>query len=140
MVTAPRRFSTSWWLVLTIATLACGAATYMLLSDYRLEKSLWLACWLGLTLLGDVLVAISMEAVAPTKVRVGPGDRHLDEDLVHEVALVVADFNEAGKGRVSIRGETWNAMVAPDATSKPCSGMKVQVVDRDGLTLIVKPR
>jgi membrane protein implicated in regulation of membrane protease activity len=140
MLTAPRRFSASWWLVLAIATLVCGAGTFQLLSEYRLEKSLWLACWLGLTLLWDVLVAIWMEAVAPTRVRVGPGERHLDEDPVTEVALVIADFNAAGKGRVSIRGETWDAVTDPGSTIRLCSGMKVEVVDRQGLTLIVAPK
>jgi membrane protein implicated in regulation of membrane protease activity len=81
-----------------------------------------------------------MEAIAPTKVSIGPGEKHLDSDPASETATIMSGFDSISYGQVSVRGETWRAIRAPDDTGNLTTGMSVNVVDRDGLTLVVSTR
>ena len=57
------------------------------------------------------------------------------EELIGKVMRAETDINEDG-GTIKIRGEIWNARtVAGEHIAK---GEKVEIIDRDGLTLIVK--
>ncbi len=134
----PRRFSTQWWLVIGAATLIVGAAAFLLLrygTGLGLEQLI--LYWLLITFLGDVITAVSMEAVAPTRVTIGPGDRRLDADAPEERAVVVCAFDDSGHGKVRIRGETWRARQVAEDGARPETGGQVRIVDREGLTLIV---
>ena len=132
----PKRFSRDWWLTILVVTLGISVATFLLLRGRDLHPGeLVLAC-LGLSFLGDVVTALSMEAIAPTRVTIGPGDRQLRDDLPTELALVVSEFDGAGVGRVRIRGETWRAR-GSRAGFRPTLGTRVRVINRDRLTLIV---
>ena len=134
----PLRFSHRWWLIIGATTLVIGAAAYLGLQYWTtlaLEQLIFY--WLIITFVGDVITAVSMEAVAPTRVTIGPGDRQFDTDDPAELAVVVFGFDDAGEGRVRIRGETWRARQAKDDTTRLGSGAAVRVVDRDGLTLVV---
>lgn len=91
---------------------------------------------LGVSFLGDVVTALSMEAIVPTRVTIGPGERQSRHDLPAERALVASEFDDAGMGRVRIRGETWRARGSSPGF-RPALGSRVRVIDRDGLTLIV---
>ena len=133
----PLRFSRRWWLVIGIATLVIGVVAYFVLRNWTaLALEQLILYWLIITFVGDVITAVSMEAVAPTRVTIGPGDRKFDADDPSELAVVVG-FDEAGQGRVRIRGETWRARQAEDDTVTLESGTAVRVVNRDGLTLVV---
>lgn len=134
----PARFSRRWWFIIGITTLVIGAAAFLVL---RFATGLTLGqvvlYWLVATLVGDVITAISMEAVAPTRVTIGPGDRRLDTDFPAELALVDSTFDDSRNGRVRIRGETWWARQATDDMTSLEAGSQVRVIGRDGLTLIV---
>ncbi|MHC1610183.1 MAG: NfeD family protein [Candidatus Methanospirareceae archaeon] len=65
------------------------------------------------------------------KVRVG------GEELIGEVTRAETEINEDG-GTVKLRGEIWNARTGAGEEIK--KGEKVEVIDREGLTLIVKRR
>ncbi len=132
----PKRFSRDWWLAILIVTVGLSAATFLLLRDRGLNASELVLYCLGISLLGDVVTALSMEAIVPTRVTIGPGDRRLKDDLPTELALVVSEFDGAGVGHVRIRGETWQAR-GSDVGFRPMTGSRVRVIDRDGLTLIV---
>ena len=133
----PVRFSRRWWLVIGTATVIVGAAAYLALQYWTaLSLEQLILYWLIITFAGDVITAISMEAVAPTRVTIGPGDRQFDADDPMELAVVVG-FDDDGRGRVRIRGETWRARQAEDDHSSLESGAEVKVVARDGLTLVV---
>lgn len=133
----PLRFSRRWWLVIGVATLIVGAAAYLVLQHWTaLSLEQLILYWLVITLAGDVVTAISMEAVAPTRVTIGPGDRQFAADDPVERAVVVG-FDADGRGRVRIRGETWRARQADDDHASLESGAEVKVVARDGLTLVV---
>lgn len=132
----PKRFSRDWWLAILVVTAAISAASFLLLRGRGLHPSeLFLYC-LAFSLFGDVVTALSMEAIVPTRVTIGPGDRQLRDDLPTELALVVSAFDDDGVGQVRIRGEIWRAR-ASRVGFRPVVGSNVRVIDRDGLTLIV---
>ena len=134
----PRRFSPRWWLVIGAATLIVGAAAFLILRfGTGLGITQMIVFWLIITFVGDVITAASMEAVAPTRVTIGPGDRRLDADAPEERAVVVSVFDDSGHGKVRVRGEIWRARQAAEDRTRPQAGERVRVVDRDGLTLIV---
>lgn len=134
----PLRFSRRWWLVIGATTFVIGAAVFLVLRYWTaLALEQLILYWLIITFVGDVITAISMEAVAPTRVTIGPGDRQFDADHLAEVAVVVVGFDDAGQGRVRIRGETWRARQAETDRVSLQSGTEVRVVARDGLTLVV---
>lgn len=132
----PKRFSRDWWLAILVFTVGFGAVAFLLLRGRGLNSGELLVYCLGFSFLGDLVTALSMEAIVPTRVTIGPGDRELRHDLPAERALVVAEFDETGVGHVRIRGETWQARGSSPGF-RPISGSLVRVIDRDGLTLIV---
>lgn len=134
--TVPKRFSREWWLTILVVTVGTGAATFALLLGRHLHPTELILYCLAISFLGDVVTALSMEAIVPTRVTVGPGERQLKDDLPTELALVVSEFDGAAVGRVRIRGETWRAR-GSNVGFKPTMGAHVRVVNRDGLTLIV---
>lgn len=135
---APIRFSFGWWLVIAATTTAVGVlavALLVLLTELRLWQLLLV--WAGITVLGDVVMAIAMEASAPVRVIVGPGDRRFDADDFREAAVVVSGFGNASSGAVRVRGETWRARRAETDRTALEPGVKVRILRRDGLTLVV---
>lgn len=135
-IAVPKRFSRDWWLAILVVTAAISAATFLLLRGRGLHLSELVLYCLAFSLLGDVVTALSMEAIVPTRVTIGPGDRRLRDDLPTELALVVSEFDGAGAGQVRIRGEIWRARGSRDGF-RPVVGSRVRVINRDGLTLIV---
>lgn len=134
----PIRFTRRWWLFIGATTLVIGAGAFLVLRYWTaLSLEQLILYWLIITFVGDVITAVSMEAVAPTRVTIGPADRQFDADAPAELAVVVVGFDAAGQGRVRVRGETWRARQAEDDRANLESGAVVRVVDRDGLTLVV---
>jgi len=135
-----RRFSRTWWITILLVSDVIGVgAIFLLYALTNLGFVSILAVGVALIFLGDLLLAVYMEAVAPTRVSVGPGEKLRNSDVPAEKATVVADFDDAGRGRVSIRGETWRAMQSSEAQESLTQGARVRVVRRDGLILIVTP-
>ena len=133
-----KRYSLLWWLVFLPTSVVVGGTTFLLaglLTDWVfLER---IAAALILTFAADLAIAVSIQAVAPTKVSIGPGERTLNSELPSETATVICGFDSSSRGRVSVRGETWQAMRAPGDVVRLTAGMNVNVVARDGLTLVV---
>jgi membrane protein implicated in regulation of membrane protease activity len=135
-----RRFSTSWWISLASASCVFGLLTYIVLrltgmvDDDRL--ALYLLGGIGL---GDVLVALSLEVTAPTRVTLGPADRRLASSKFEATAEVVSGFDGSAEGRVQVRGETWKARMADGQPATLAGGSTLNVIERDGLVLIVSP-
>lgn len=100
-----------------------GGAIFLLYALTNLGFVSVLAVGVALIFLGDLLLAVYMEAVAPTRVSVGPGETLRNSDVPAEEATVVADFDDAGRGRVSIRGETWR----PLTMSRTCRSERPQL-------------
>ena len=116
-----------------------GGAIFLLYALTNLGFVSILVVGVALIFLGDLLLAVYMEAVAPTGVSVGPGEKLRNSDVPAEEATVIADFDDAGCGRVSIRGETWRAMQSSETQESLTQGARVRVIRRDGLILIVTP-
>jgi membrane-bound serine protease (ClpP class) len=57
------------------------------------------------------------------------------EELIGRVTKAESSITE-DEGTVKLRGEIWNARAA--AGEEIPQGVKVEIVDRDGLTLLVK--
>ena len=133
-----KRYSPTWWLVVLPTSLNVGCTTFLLtgyFTDWGLTARA--AAAFALALAADLAIAALIEVFAPTKVNIGPGERALDSELPSETARVVGGFESSPNGRVSVRGETWRATCAPDNSIRLTAGMDVNVVARDGLTLIV---
>lgn len=133
-----RRFSTSWWISLASASCVFGLVTYLALRFMGLvdDDRLVLYMLIGIGL-GDVLVALSFEVTAPTRVTLGPGDRRLASSELEATAEVVSGFDESAEGRVQVRGETWKARMADGRPATLQPGSEVAVTEREGLTLLV---
>lgn len=133
-----KRFSLIWWLVVIPTSLIVGGTTFLLaglLTDWSIVARVAVA--LALTVATDLAIAALVQAVAPTRVNIGPGERALNSELPSETARVIAGFGSSPNGQVSVRGETWRATRAPDDAIQLTTGMDVNVVARDGLTLVV---
>ena len=118
-----------------------GAPVFFLLgyqTDWGIPMRLAVA--LICALVADVAVAAWLQRIAPTRVSIGPGERATHTERVAERAIVISGFRTSPEGRVSVRGETWNATRSPDDTDELDAGMTVYVVDRVGLNLVVAAR
>jgi membrane protein implicated in regulation of membrane protease activity len=104
------------------------------LTDLSLE--IVIAISVALILAGDVALAFLMQAVSPTRVTLGPGDRRYKSELPEELGTVASSFRNR-RGRVSVRGETWDARQANGCGGRLEAGGAVRIVDREGLTLVV---
>lgn len=133
-----KRYSLTWWLVILPTSVTVGGTTILLTSlftDWGIFMRVAVAALA--TGFADLAIAALMEAVAPTRIHIGPGEKHLVSDIAAEKAVVVSGFDPAPHGQVSIRGETWRAVRAPGESGPLKAGTAVSVVDREGLTLIV---
>jgi membrane protein implicated in regulation of membrane protease activity len=134
-----KRYSRLWWTSLLLSSGVTGGASFIslsLLTDWTLLPIITAS--LALILVGDVVLALMMQAVSPTDVKVGPGERLHRTDLPQDVGTVVDRFAD-GHGRVAIRGEIWHARRPSDSVSQLEAGAAVRVLGRDGLTLLVTP-
>lgn len=133
-----KRFSAIWWIIIAAdSVVVAGVAFFLLSTRTDLGSIEMLATGLVIVIIADLAVALGMEAVAPTRVSVGPGERRSKRDDISEVAVITGEFDASGRGRVSVRGETWSARIEPSGRSLPPRGSKVRVVGREGLDLIV---
>ena len=133
-----KRYSILWWSIILPTSVIVGLPTFFLVGYFTdWEISGRAAVALIATLAADLVIAASMEAVAPTKVNIGPGEKALKSEALPERAIIVSGFDSSPHGQVSIRGETWLATRLRDDTEVLSAGMSVRVVNRDGLNLIV---
>lgn len=133
-----KRYSPMWWLAVLPTSVVVGGTTFLLagyLTEWGIAERISAA--LVLTVAADLAVAACIQVFAPTKVNIGPGERALNSELPSETARIIAGFESSSNGRVSVRGETWRATRAPDDVVRLTAGMEVNVVARDGLTLVV---
>ncbi|MCC5886056.1 MAG: hypothetical protein JJT88_06430 [Gammaproteobacteria bacterium] len=93
---------------------------------------------LAVTLLGDLVVALCFEALAPTRVVVTAGERDGRDDLSREIGVAFDGFEGSLLGRVRVRGELWRARHVADGEASPRRGDQVHILARDGLMLLVK--
>ena len=122
---------------MAVCTVVFGVLGALFLEEFtNLHKLGFVGMLLAIMFVGDVFVARGMERIAPTTVRVGPGERKHRDDFPADEGLAVADFDTGGLGRIVIRGEMWRARARGDL--RPSRGDRLRVVDRDGLILIVE--
>ena len=132
-----QRYSGLWWASILLSSAVTGGGSFMLLTlltELPIETVVKIS--LALVLVGDVVLALVMEAVSPTHVTLGPGDRRCAADRPTELGVALGDFDD-GYGSVSIRGERWRARQAPGSSRPPRAGAAVRVLEREGLTLVV---
>lgn len=128
MIAARRRL----WLVLGVESIVLALLAAWILSRLGklLEpKSLLVAALI--VVIGDVVTALLMQRLAPTAIVVEPGEQR------GRIASAVGDFDHAGRGRVTLRGERWRARAI---TGGPIlQGARLRVLAREGLVLVVEP-
>ena len=132
-----QRFSRLWWASILLSSVVTGGGSMLLLTALTdLPFAMAMKISIALILVGDIVLALWMQAVTPTRVLLGPGDRRLKDDPPDELGTVIADF-EDGSGSVSIRGESWQAIQAAGCQRRLEADALVRVVERRGLTLVV---
>ena len=60
-IAAPKRFSRDWWLTLLVVTVGISVATFLLFRDRGLHPAELVLYCLGMSFLGDLVTALSME-------------------------------------------------------------------------------
>ncbi len=134
-----KRFSKEWWfcaiLILSVCVFAFLFYRLYLGGENKLTAMLFL---LLLVIVFEPFWALGFELIAPNKVIIGPGERRTNECEVSEVGKVLSGFGDLRAGRVRVFGEDWSAIQNSGDTSQVVVGDKVSIVDRDGITLIVK--
>lgn len=120
-----------------LSSAVTGGGTFLLLllaTDLSIETALKVS--VALVLVGDITLAIIMQAISPTRVTLGPGERWFDDEAPRDIGVVKTLFQN-GRGRITIRGETWEARQFDDAIQPFDVGERVRVVEREGLMLVV---
>ena len=92
---------------------------------------------MAISVIGDLLMALSFEAIAPEKITLGPGERYKRTDDLKEKASVVSGFSSSSEGKVRVRGELWSARHYVGREISLYSGQMVRVIDREGLVLLI---
>ncbi len=136
----PQRFSAEWWAWLAAGAFAFGVFTAAVLYWRGIVTdpiALILVALVG-SAMGDLLMAASFEVIAPSRVTLGPGERAKKDDDLLELATVVSGFNDSAAGRVRARGEIWGARCYDGTPLSLTVGVKLRIVERDGLTLLVR--
>ena len=132
-----RRYSRTWLAPLLLSSVVTGGGSFVLLVLLTdLPLAIVIAVSVALILVGDLALAFAMQAVSPTRVTLGPGDRRHKTELPEELGVVATNFRNRA-GRISIRGETWQARQAVGCRGRLEAGIAVRIVEREGLTLIV---
>ncbi len=96
----------------------------------------------GLAIEGLIFVVISVAALAlfrkPLLQRFQrPSSASNVDNLTNEVATALEEIPSGGRGKVELRGTSWNAQNLGD--SPIAKATRCQVVRVDGLTLLVRP-
>ena len=136
-----KRYSRIWWASVLLSSVVTGTTAFLLviyLTEWSLPVILFAVG--SAVFLGDVVLALSMEAIAPTRIAVGPGERYMETERSSDTAFVLSGFETSSRGKVSVRGETWQAIRAHDEVGNLPEGTPVDVIERDGLTLVVSSR
>ncbi|MDJ0908874.1 MAG: NfeD family protein [Woeseiaceae bacterium] len=132
-----KRYSKFWWAVVLLSSAVTGGGTFLLLILLTdLEAVTALKISLALVLVGDIALAVIMQAISPTHIKLGPGERWHTNEAPRDRGTVKTPF-EDGRGKVTIRGETWHARQEDDSAGPLDVGASVRVVEREGLTLVV---
>ena len=132
-----QRYSSLWWASILPSPLVTGGGSFVLLTLLtELPTETVLTISLMVIVAGDIVLALFMEAVSPTHITLGPGERQRKSELPTELGVVLSDFGER-HGQVSIRGERWRARQAAACGRQLRTGAAVRVLERDGLTLVV---
>lgn len=133
-----KRYSILWWWLILPTSVVIGLPAFFLAGHFTgLEFMGRVAVAMLATFAVDFAIAAAMEAVAPTRLNIGPGEKVLDADIPAEQATVICGFDASPHGKVSVRGETWMAIRLAGDSAVWSAGMRVRVVDRNGLQLIV---
>ena len=132
-----QRYSSLWWASIVLSSVVTGGGSFLLittLTELPIEMAFKIS--IVLVLVGDIVLALLMQAVSPTRILVGPGDRRMRNDATDELGMVIDDF-ENGSGSVSVRGERWRAVQAAGCQQQLRAESHVRVLERRGLTLVV---
>lgn len=142
IIRVPKRFTPEWWLWMTTGIFIFGGVTVgaMYLLGVFSDPLILLVVFLVGSVAGDIILAVAFEAVAPSQVTLGPGDRANRGDEVAELGTVVSGFEASPVGKVRIRGEIWMARCRRNSLLTLDCGARVRILEREGLTLLISPQ
>ena len=136
----PDKYSKEWWLWLANGALFFAVftvATLYVLGETFSIVELLIFGLLG-SVVGDLLMAATIEIAAPTKVTVRLGERRHSNQSTNHNAVVISGFGNTCLGLVEVGGETWNAQISSGQPVSLRPGDRVSIVDRHGLCFMVE--
>jgi membrane-bound ClpP family serine protease len=135
----PQRFSSEWWLWLTNGAVLFSVLIFGTLFAFDLVTDVSTLVWIVVagSVIGDLVMAVVFEVIAPTKITLGPGERIKRTDDLKETATVVSGFSESAEGKVRVRGEMWAAQHCDGEQISLSAGIEVKVFERKGLVLLI---
>ncbi len=137
----PKRFSLEWWSWLASGALVFGGCTGLFLYQQGSISGInFILLVVAVSFVGDLALALSFEAIAPTRVIIGPGDRVQRGSAVKETASIISGFENSAEGKVTVRGEIWAARCVSADSYSLAVGENVRVLGREGLTLLIAGR
>lgn len=132
-----QRYTRLWWTSILLSSVVTGGGSFVLLSlTTGLPIGTLIVISVILILVGDIVLALVMDSVSPTRIKLGPGERWHNAEMPAELGTVIGNFEDR-RGKVSIRGETWRARQTADYGGRLEAGAVVRVIEREGLTLVV---
>ncbi len=141
IIRVPKRFTPDWWLWMSTGVFLFGgaAAGALYWLDIFSDLRILLVVFIAGSVAGDVILALAFEAVAPSAVTLGPGERATSSDELTELGTVVSGFDASPVGKIRIRGEIWRARCGQNSSLTLERGVRVRVLEREGLTLLIAP-
>lgn len=135
----PERYSPEWWAWIASATTLFTVVSFAGLYYFGIFNGLYtlIGTAIAISILGDIVVAYSFEAIAPSKISLTPGERVRHDEEVSATATVESGFSASDEGRVVVRGELWRARHVEARVITLSQGEEIRVVGRDGLTLLI---
>ena len=135
----PERYSPEWWAWIASATTVFTVVSFAGLYYFGIFEGLYtlIGTAVAISIVGDIVVAYSFEAIAPSKISLAPGERARHDEEVSTAGTVESGFSESDEGRVIVRGELWRARHFEARVVNLSHGQEIRIVGRDGLTLLI---
>ena len=135
----PERYSPIWWTWIASASSFFAVISFAGLYYFGIFDDLYtlVIAAIVISITGDIVVAYSFEAIAPSEISLAPGERARHDEEVSAAGVVESGFSASAEGRVLVRGELWRARHHEERSVTLDQGDEIRIVGRDGLTLLI---
>ncbi len=136
----PERYSPEWWTWIASATTLFAGVSFGGLYYFGIFEGLYtlIGAVVVISIAGDIVVAYSFEAIAPSRISLAPGERARHDEEISSLGTVESGFDSEATGKITVRGEHWSARHFQGLVVDLKPGTEIRIVGRDGLTLLIR--